>query len=188
MELFKRSDFPEKLTFFMLSRVMYSKGIREYLDAATKIKKEYPDVKFMLLGACENIQDSISEDTLQKYIDADIIEYHKENPDVKQFYDKCSVYVLPSYREGTPRTVLEAMAKGRPIITTDTPGCRETVKNGINGFLVEVKNSDALADKIKFFIENPDSIQKMGEESYKYCMEKFEVSKVNNDILNIMKI
>ncbi len=188
MERFSRSEFPEKLTFFMLSRVMYSKGIREYLDAATKIKKKYPDVKFVLLGACENIQDSISEEHLQKYVNDGIIEHYGENPNVKQFYDRCSVYVLPSYREGTPRTVLEAMATGRPIITTDTPGCRETVKDGINGFLVEVKNSDALAEKIEFFIKNPDKIYQMGEESYLYCKEKFEVNKVNNDILNIMSV
>jgi glycosyltransferase involved in cell wall biosynthesis len=188
MELFTRSDFPDKLTFFMLSRVMYSKGVREYLEAASRIKKNYPDIKFMLLGACENIQDSISEEDLNDYVEKGIIEYHKENPDVRKFYDMCSVYVLPSYREGTPRTVLEAMAKGRPIITTDTPGCRETVKDGINGFLTEVRNVDSLTEKITYFIENPQAIKSMGEESYIYCKEKFEVSKVNNNILNIMKI
>jgi glycosyltransferase involved in cell wall biosynthesis len=154
MELFTRSDFPDKLTFFMLSRVMYSKGVREYLEAASRIKKNYPDIKFMLLGACENIQDSISEEDLNDYVEKGIIEYHKENPDVRKFYDMCSVYVLPSYREGTPRTVLEAMAKGRPIITTDTPGCRETVKDGKNGFLVPCGDVEKMVEAMDWMLQD----------------------------------
>ncbi len=188
MERFSPAQLPEKTTFFMLSRVMFSKGIREYLEAAKKVKEIHPEVVFILLGACENIQDSISREELQPYIDNGIIEYYGETPDVRGFYKKCSVYVLPSYREGTPRTVLEAMATKRPIITTDAPGCRETVIDGENGFLVKAKDVDSLYKKMLYFIDNPNIITEMGQKSLEYCKEKFDVEKVNNNLLNIMKV
>ena len=181
-------DYPDDITFFMLSRVMKSKGIREYLEACKMVKEQYPETKFMLLGAVENIQDSLTMDDLQKYIDDGIIEYYGETDNVCKFYNMCSVYVLPSYREGTPRTILEAMAMKRGIITTDTPGCRETVKDGVNGFLVPVCDSKAIAEKMIYFINNPEQITAMGHESYKYCEEKFAVDKVNSSMCSIMNI
>lgn len=187
-ERFHPLPFPEKTTFFMLSRVMNSKGIREYLEAAKFVKEKYPDAQFMLLGACEGIQDSIGPEELKKYVDAGIIEHFGETENVPPYYGKCSVYVLPSYREGTPRTILEAMATARPIITTDAPGCRETVKDGQTGFLVPVKDSKALADKMIWFIENSDKIEEMGRESLNYCLEKFEVKKVNSDMIKYCRI
>jgi len=98
------------------------------------------------------------------------------------------VFVLPSYREGTPRSVLEAMAMCRPIITTDAPGCRETVVDGLNGYLVPVKNPDKLAVAMEKFIVQPDLIAKMGQESRRIAEEKFEVRKVNATILTAMGI
>ncbi len=188
MEKFKPAPFPEKLTFFMLSRVMYSKGVVEYLEAAKLVKARHPEVRFMLLGALENIQDSLSVEDIRLYIDEGIIEHFGETEDVAAYYRQCSVYVLPSYREGTPRTVLEAMAMGRPIITTDAPGCRETVIDGASGFLVSVRNSAAVAEKMQWFIEHPKQIEKMGQESLKLCREKFDVHKVNQDMLSHMNI
>lgn len=188
MEKFKPVDFPKQLTFFMLSRVMYSKGIREYLEAARKIKSRHRNVRFMLLGALENMPDSMSTEELKPYIDDGIIEHFGETNDVSNYYKLCSVFVLPSYREGTPRTVLEAMAMGRPIITTDAPGCRETVINAQNGFLIPVENSDALIEKMEWFINNQDKIKVMGQASYDYCFEKFEVRKVNQKMLDYMEI
>lgn len=120
---FSVADYPDKITFFMLSRVMYSKGIREYLRACELVKGKHPEVRFMLLGACENIQDSLSKEDLAPYVEKGIIEHFGETDRVEDYYKQCSVYVLPSYREGTPRTVLEAMSMGRAIITTDAPGC-----------------------------------------------------------------
>lgn len=188
MERFQAAPMPEKLTFFMLSRVMFSKGIREYLLAAKEIKAKYPDTRFMLLGAVENIQDSLSEEDLKPYIEQGIIEHFGESDNVAQYYRQCSVYVLPSYREGTPRTVLEAMATGRPVITTDAPGCRETVKDGITGFLVPVRDAGALAAKMEWFIQNPAEVEKMGRASLAYCSEKFDVGKVNSEMLKLLKI
>jgi len=187
-EKFRKLPFPQDVTFFMLSRVMYSKGIREYLEAASIVKKARPQAKFMLLGACENIQDSISYDEIKKYVDSGILEYFGETEDVLPYYGKCSVYVLPSYREGVPRTVLEAMSTARPIITTDAPGCRETVIDGKTGFLVPTEDSKALAEKMIWFVDNSDKIEPMGLASREYCLERFEVSKVNESMLEYLNI
>ncbi len=179
---FSVADYPDKITFFMLSRVMYSKGIREYLRACELVKEKHPEVRFMLLGACENIQDSLSKEDLAPYVEKGIIEHFGETDRVEDYYKQCSVYVLPSYREGTPRTVLEAMSMGRAIITTDAPGCRETVIDGKTGFLVPVKNAEALAEKMTEFIENPELIKTLGAASAEYAREKFSVDKVNDDM------
>lgn len=188
MDHFQPAPFPERLTFFMLSRVMYSKGIVEYLEAAKAVKAKHPEVRFILLGALENIQDSLSEAELKPYVEEGIIEHFGETEDVTFYYRLCSVYVLPSYREGTPRTVLEAMAMGRPVITTDAPGCRETVVDGVSGFLVPARDSAALADKMRWFIEHPDQIKEMGQASLELCREKFDVHKVNIKMLAHMDI
>ncbi len=188
MEKFSVAPYPENITFFMLSRVMYSKGIREYLQACEIVKEKYPNVRCMLLGACEGIQDSISQEDLNTYIDRGIIEHFGETDTVADYYKQCSVYVLPSYREGTPRTVLEAMSMGRAVITTDAPGCRETVIDGETGYLVPIQNGQAVADKMIKFIENPELVGTMGNASYQYCKSKFEVNKVNKDMLKYLKI
>ena len=188
MEKFPKTPYPAQTTFFMLSRVMFSKGIREYLEACTIVKKKYPDVRCMLLGACEGIQDSLSAEQLKPYIDKGIIEYFGETDRVAEYYAQCSVYVLPSYREGTPRTVLEAMAMGRPVITTDAPGCRETVINGQTGYLVPTQDSNAVAEKMIAFIENPETIPEMGKKSHMYCLEKFDVNKVNETMCDYLRI
>lgn len=188
MEKFPVSPYPQQLTFFMLSRVMYSKGIREYLKACSIVKEKHPQVRCMLLGACEGIQDSLSREDLQPYIDKGIIEHFGETDRVADYYKQCSVYVLPSYREGTPRTVLEAMAMGRPIITTDAPGCRETVIHGKTGFLVPVQDAEAVAEKMLAFIENPELVKTMGAGSYEYCRDKFDVDKINEVMCNYLRI
>ena len=189
LDHFTRSPLPENITFFMLSRLLKSKGVREYLEAAKIVKEKYPHVQFYILGKYEtSMQDAIQREYVEKFIKDGIVERFEETDDVRPYYEMCSVYVLPSYREGTPRTVLEAMAMGRPIITTDTQGCRETVKDGINGFLVPVKDIHALAEKMIWFIEHQDQISDMGEESYKYVKEKFDVNLVNKKMLKIMRI
>ena len=187
-ERFAVSPHPERLTFFMLSRVMYSKGIREYLAACEKVKAAHPQVRCMLLGACEGIQDSISKEALEPYIEKGIIEHFGETDDVAAYYRQCSVYVLPSYREGTPRTVLEAMSMGRAVITTDAPGCRSTVIDGETGFLVPIKDADAVAEKMLEFINNADLAEKMGAAGAAYCREKYDVNKVNNAMCEYLNI
>ena len=188
MEHFAQVPFTEKLTFFMLSRALYSKGVMEYLDACRIIRKKHPEVRCMYLGGIEPMQDAIPQEVVQSYIDDGSIEYFGETPDVRQYTAQCSVYVLPSYREGTPRTVLEAMAMGRPIITTDVQGCRGTVIDGKTGFLVEARTADVVAEKMEWFIRHQECIPQMGSASREFCKNKFEVGFVNRSMLEIMGI
>ncbi len=188
MEKFSFEPYPENMTFLMVSRVMYSKGIREYLGACDKVKGLYPQTRFMLLGACENIQDSMSKEDLDDYIKRGVIEHFGETDTVSDYYKQCSVYVLPSYREGTPRTVLEAMSMSRPVITTDAPGCRGTVIDKESGYLVPVGDADGVAEAMIKFIKNPELVEKMGKKGYEHCKDKYDVNKVNDQMCRILKI
>jgi glycosyltransferase involved in cell wall biosynthesis len=187
-ERFPMVPYPERMTFFMLSRVMYSKGIREYLEACSLVKKLHPEVRFMLLGACEGIQDSISKEDLKPYIEQGILEHFGETDRVADYYAQCSVYVLPSYREGTPRTVLEAMSMGRPVITTDAPGCRETVTDGVNGYLVPIKDVDAIVTAMERILDDSEATERMTGEARRICEERYDVRKVNRTIRQTMGI
>ena len=186
MEHFSMAPLPDNVTFFMLSRALYSKGVMEYLEACRIIKKKFPKVRCMYLGGIEPMQDAIPEEVIKSFIEDGSVEYFGETADVRPYVAECSVYVLPSYREGTPRTVLEAMAQGRPIITTDVPGCRGTVIKGETGFLVPPKNPEAVADKMEWFINHPSRIGEMGFASHQYCAVKYEVGIVNRRMLEIM--
>ncbi len=185
LSYFLPTSFPEQLTFLMVARFLPEKGIFEYVDACIKLKKLYPNVRCCLVGYIDNLSAGISETDIQSWQTMGI-EYLGKQEDVRLALSDASVYVLPSYREGTPRSTLEAMAMGRPIITTDTPGCRETVVDGVNGFLVLVKNSDALYEAMLRFIHAPSLIAKMGQESLQIVREKFDVNKVNQDMMRIM--
>ncbi len=187
MTRFERKPYPERVTFFMLSRIMHAKGVLEYVSAAKIVKERYPDVRFMLLGAFENIQDSIPQDSFTKeYIDSGVVDYFGESSDIPSYYAQSSVYVLPSYREGTPRTVLEAMSMGRAVITTDAPGCRQTVIDGVTGYLVPTKDVNAVVEAMERFIKDSSLVEKMGEESYNYCYSKYRVELINSEMLRII--
>lgn len=188
MQKYAPVPLPDGICFFMLARVMYCKGALEYLQAAEIVKKEHPQVRFMLLGAVEKIQDSVPMEIIKEYVGKGVIEYFGETKDVRPYFEQCSVYVLPSYREGTPRTVLEAMSMGRAIITTDVPGCRQTVEDGVNGFLVPAKDSDSLAAAMEKFVDDPSLIASMGANSIKRCADRFEVGKVNKVMMDTMGI
>lgn len=189
LDHYEQTAYPKTVTFFCLSRLLKSKGVGEYLEAARMVKKKHPEAKFYLLGKYEtSMQDALPQDYVESFIRDGIVERFEETDDVRPYYGMCSVYVLPSYREGTPRTVLEAMAMGRPIITTDTQGCRETVKEGENGFLVPIKDAEAVAEKMFWFLDHPEKIPEMGNVSLQYVREKFNVSKVNADMIRIMEL
>lgn len=178
------SNFP---VFLMIARVIKDKGIYEYIEAARLIKKEFPKVRFLLVGFLDSNPTAISKGELAALIgDAPGVEYLGKMDDVRDVIKTSSVYVLPSYAEGIPRSTLEAMSMGRPVITTDAPGCRETVVEGVNGFLVPVKNVEKLADAMKKYILNPGLMLKMGKESRRLVEEKYDVNKVNKTILGSM--
>lgn len=172
--------------FLLIARLLGDKGIREYVQAAKLVKQQYPEAQFDLVGGLDTNPTSISQAELDQWIAAGTINFLGRLSDVRPAIAECSVYVLPSYREGTPRTVLEAMAMGRAVITTDAPGCRETVVDGDNGFLVPIKDADALAQAMLRFIEQPELIAQMGQRSRSIAEEKYDVHKVNAQMLEGM--
>jgi glycosyltransferase involved in cell wall biosynthesis len=188
LEEFTPTVLPEAISFLLIARLLGDKGIREYVEAAGRIKASFPLVKFNLVGWIDDNPDSISPDELDLWIDQGLITYWGRLADVRPAIEASSVYVLPSYREGTPRTVLEAMAMGRPIITTDAPGCRETVVDGVNGYLVRVKDSESLGHAMMRFIHDPDKTITMGQASRTLAKEKFDVHAVNKKMLYEMDI
>lgn len=181
---------PPKLspvTFLLIARLIKDKGILEYVESARLLKQKYPAAKFQLLGPLDINPAAITQEQLERWTKEGIIEYLGKTNDVRPYIADASVFVLPSfYREGTPRSVLEAMSMGRPIITTDAPGCRETVIDGKNGFLVPVKDVDALKSAMEKFILEPDLISQMGKQSRVIAEEKYDVRKVNRAILQEM--
>lgn len=183
---FKLTTLTKEPNFLLIARLLGDKGIREYVKAAKLIKDKYPNALFELLGSEDPSIDGITIDRVNEWTDSGCIQYKGSSNDVRPFIKKCNIFVLPSYHEGMPRTVLEAMAMGRPILTTDVPGCRETVENGENGWLVEKANVEQLAERMVWFIENQDQWEIMGQNSHKMANEKFDVHKVNAEIMKIM--
>ena len=181
-------NFNSDISFIFVARLLAEKGIHDYIRAAKIVKEKYPSVKFTVLGAIDKeALGSLKEEELKDLIQTNVIEYPGYVNNVADWIKKASVFVLPSYyREGVPRSTQEAMAIGRAIITTDVPGCRETVEDGVNGFLVPKWNPEALAEKMIYFIEHPEQTQVMGAESYKIAVEKFDAEKVNQRLVNIL--
>ncbi len=180
------SPLPSTPHFLLIARLLGDKGIREYAQAAKLVKQKYPEAVFELVGPEDPSPDGIKLDEVQQWTESGAIKYSGSTTDVRPFIGSCSIYVLPSYHEGMPRTVLEAMAMGRPILTTDVPGCRETVVNGENGWLVEKANVEQLAERMIWFIENQEQWSVMGNKSHTMANEKFDVHKVNAEILKVM--
>lgn len=175
-------------SFLLIARLLGDKGVREYVAAASQVRKVYPDVTFRLVGGLDENPDSITSAELDRWTRSGDVEYIGHLADVRPAIATSAVYVLPSYREGAPRTVLEAMAMGRPIITTDAPGCRETVIDGVNGYLVPVKSASALRRAMEAFINDPASVARMGKQSRRIAEEKYDVRKVNKVMLREMGI
>jgi len=174
----------------MMSRLLKSKGVFIYFEAAKNIKARHPDVRFSLAGEIDPLnRDSISQFELDSWVESGIIDYYGHLSDVRQAIVDCSVYVLPSfYREGTPRSILESMSMGRAVITTNTPGCKETVVDGENGYLVAPRSVSELSDAMLRFIEDPHLSINMGFKSRQIAEEKYNVSKVNAFMLKEMEV
>ena len=184
---FALKTLPEKLSFICVSRLIKDKGILEYLEACKMIKNDHPEVRCMLVGPFDTNPSALKPEDINPYIECGV-EYFGEQDDIVPYLEQASVFVLPSYREGTPKTNLEAMSCGRAVITTDAPGCRETVVDGKNGFLVPVKNPHAVYEKMKWFIEHPNKVNEMGKEGRMMVEEFFDVNKVNESICKAMNI
>jgi glycosyltransferase involved in cell wall biosynthesis len=188
VSIFTPAALPKQCDFLLIARLLGDKGVREYAQAAKQLKISHPSVTCRLVGWIDDNPDAIKQQELDEWVNEGYIDYIGHLTNVQPAIAECAVYVLPSYREGTPRTVLEAMAMGRPIITTDAPGCRETVVNGENGYLVPVKDCEALFKKMVKLVESPELIVQMGQASRKMAEHKFDVHKVNNAMLAAMGI
>jgi glycosyltransferase involved in cell wall biosynthesis len=188
LNYFKSHKFLSGNNFLFVGRLLKDKGIIEYIKAAKIVRSKFKNANFMIIGPFGTNPLAISKNELKDLMRGEMFNHIEWIDDIRPYYRKCFVYVLPSYHEGTPRSVLEAMATARPIITTDAPGCRETVIDSVNGFLVPVKNVKVLAEKMMWMLENKEEAKRMGEESLRICKEKYDVEKVNNKILDVMNL
>jgi len=188
MEYYGAVEMPDIISFVLISRLLKAKGILEYIMAARKVKQVYPGIAFRLVGPTDPNPTGLKLSDIQSDIDEDIISYHGSQADVRPFISNAAVLVLPSYREGVPHSVLEAMSMGRAILTTAVAGCRETVVDGENGLLVQPYSAEELAEKMIWMIEHPARVKKMGLMSLQLAREKFEDKKTNHTIINAMNL
>ena len=163
----------------LVSRMLWDKGVGEFVNAAKMLRQEGIKARFVLVG--KNDPDnpaSIPTSTLTSWNDEGVVEWWGYHEDIPGIFRQSHVVCLPSYREGLPKVLMEAAACERPIVTTDTPGCREIVHDGINGFLVPLRNSEALADALRKLIENPTLRKEMGQKGRELVLKEFTVEKV----------
>ena len=184
LEFYNKTPLPSEPAFLLIARMIKNKGIEEYVEAIREVKKNYPLVKFSMVGGLEENIDGIDSNVIKSWVTSGLVDYRGVVSDVRPEIAKCSVYVLPSYREGTPRSVLEAMAMGRAIITTDVPGCRDTVIDGITGLLVPSKDSSGLADAMKRLIQDEKLRREMGQRSREYAERKYSDASVVAEIIS----
>jgi len=177
-----------KLVFLMVARLLWDKGVREYVEAAKIVKKRNPETRFQLLGFLDvKNQTAVPREDVEMWMREGIIEYLGTSDDVRPFLAAADAVVLPSYREGTPRSLLEAAAMGKPLIATDVPGCREVVKEGVNGYLCQVRNSNDLADKMLELIAMPPALRlQMGCQSRILAETRFDEQFVIRKYLQVI--
>ncbi|MBV6274135.1 glycosyltransferase family 4 protein [Alcaligenaceae bacterium CGII-47] len=173
------------ICFLLVARLLREKGILEYVAAARLIHKQYAGVRFVLLGGLDSNPGGLNRAEVQSWVDEGVLDWPGHVP-VRPWMEQASVFVLPSYREGVPLSTQEAMAMGRPIITTDVPGCRQTVEEGVNGYIVPPRNIDALAASMRRFIESPETIVTMGLASRKIAERDFDVRQINKKLMSYL--
>ena len=177
----------DPINFLFIGRLLKEKGVFELIEAMRIVKQKYPQVEFTVLGDIDHQNmGALKQSQLDTLITENLFNYPGYVTNVKDWITVSSVFILPSYREGVPRSTQEAMAIGRPVITTDVPGCRETVVDGLNGFLVPKWNVNEIVKKMCYFIENPEKINEMGLESFKIAQSQFDADKINLKLLRIM--
>ncbi len=186
---FAVAPLPEGNTkFLLIARLLGEKGVREFAEAASEVMQRHADVEFILVGPSDPSPDGIPMEWVDRWQADGILRYCGSVTDVRPYIAECHVYVLPSYHEGVPRSVLEAMSMGRAILTTDVPGCRETVVDGENGWMIPKADSAALARSMEWFLANPQSLEPMGRRSRQIAEQRFDVNLVNAELLKIMGI
>ncbi|MBU5304844.1 glycosyltransferase family 4 protein [Eubacterium callanderi] len=185
-DIFKCYDLPKENEFLYLARITPSKGLVEYIEAARLVKKKYPSVKFHVVGPIDNAV----EPSINNYLDSAVADgsilYHGKTDDVQGWLSKSRFFIYPSYYpEGVPRCVLQALSCGRPIITCDSPGCKKTVVDGVNGFLTKPRDYMEIAKKIVVLLKDPILAENMGKESRKLAEEKFDIGIINKKTISL---
>lgn len=174
-----------RMTFLMVARLLRDKGVMEFAHAARVLGEKYPDVRFVLVGGRDRSNPScLSEDEVRQLRQIRCLTIVGEVEDVREALAQCHVFVLPSYREGLPRSALEALAVGRPLVLSDVPGCRELVRDGINGTLVPAQDGEALAHALAALLMQADKLEVMGNESRRLAVEKYSVGEVARQTLD----
>ena len=189
LDAFPVAPLPDQPVVLMLARLLASKGVHEYLEAAAIVRRQRPEVRFRLAGLFETGNDAISELVIEAAVERGDVEYlgFLESQDmVQDAIRRSSLYVLPSWHEGTPHSTLEAMSMGRAVVTTDVRGCRETVIDGMNGRLVPVKDPKALAIAIIEVLGSPEQLATMGRQSRKRAAGTFDADRVAELIMSRM--
>lgn len=170
----------DKVNFTFIGRLLYDKGIKEFVEAAKIIKSKYPNVTFSIVGELDpDNPATVDKEDLVGWTANDIVIYHGFKKDVRPLIAKSDCIVLPSYREAIPRTITEGMSMGKPVITTDTAGCREAVDIGVNGYLAEVRSTSSLRKVFEQFIQlSSDARHRMGEAGRIKALDEFDDRKI----------
>lgn len=172
----------------LASRMLWDKGVKEFVEAAAKLKNLGIDARFVLVGDTDPHNPSaIQTDQLTAWHTEGVVEWWGRCDDMSEVFEQSHIVCLPSYREGLPKVLLEAASCGRPVVTTDTPGCREVVRNGENGLLVPLRNMAELADTLQFLIENPELRKKMGKRGREIAVNEFTVEKVVSETMSVYR-
>lgn len=186
----KESDkLKEHFNFIFIGRLLIDKGILDFFEASQLVLKQFPSAKFVVIGSLDlENRATIEKETLELWLQNPNCTYLGSSNKIREVIAQTDVVVLPSYREGLPRVMLEALSMGKPVITTDTAGCRETVIDGHNGYLVQVKNAQDLADKMeKMLKHNEDELKLMGENGRKMALEKFDSRIINRKYVSLIE-
>lgn len=178
------------ISFLLIARLMRDKGIQEFAEAAQRVSVQHPNCTFSILGHFDTENPTgLTVAECEKLAQRYPVRFIPGTKDIRPYLSSASVFVLPSYyREGLPRTILEAMAMGRPVITTDMPGCRDPIEEGGNGYLVPPRDADALAQAMTRFVKEPALIEEMGQRSRELAEEVYDVRKVNRLLLSEMDL
>lgn len=177
------------LVFLMITRLIRDKGVAEYVEAARLVKARHPNCRCLLVGPLDPNPSAFSPSEVEEWVKRRDIEYLGAVPDVRPYIEACHVFVLPSYyREGTPRTILEALATGRPVITTNMPGCRQTVVDGLNGHLIPPRDANALAAAIESYFVEPGLLDEHAGRSRTFVEDKFDARLVSRDMMVLMRL
>ena len=185
LDFFSCRPIQKQGSFLMIARMLKTKGVLDYCEAARKVKQKYPSASFRYLGA----EGTVTLEDIKTYIDDGSIEYLGTTRDVRPYLEESDVFVLPSYyREGLSMSIMEAASMGRATLTYDNVGCRDAVLDAYNGFLLPLWDTDALAEKMIWCIEHPEEIKRMGDNSRRFAEEHFDQKKINQKVCSVIGV